>query len=387
MTGTTSLGGCEVELQGESQYDGAGNVVIGVGDVDGDGLDDLLVGASGQDSGGTSAGAAYIVPGPVIGTVELKNALVRITGETEMAGFPDAGISGLGDANDDGVNDLLLPSYGVDFGGDAAGAAYLLLGPISAETTLADSAARLIGEEADDYAGIDSCWAGDTDGDGTDDLVVAAYGNDEGGTSAGAVYLVLGTRRGDVDLGAADAKWIGEYENDHAGRGVAGPGDVNDDGYADVLIGAPYESSTTTNGGTAYLVQGPFTGATSLGGASVSFHGNVAGGIAGHAVAGPGDVDGDGHPDLLIGAYYDSDAAIGAGAAYLHHGPFAGAIDLDSADAKLLGEKENDLAGHPVAGAGDVDGDGKADLLIGAYSDDTSGDQAGAVYLVLGRGL
>ena len=106
---------------------------------------------------------------------------------------------------------------------------------------------------------------------------------------------------------------------------------------------------------------------------------------AGASVSGAGDVDGDGFDDLLVSASNEDSGGPGAGAAYLVLGPITGDLDLSEADAKLLGEIDNDNAGYAVSGAGDVDGDGLDDLLIGTPENDAGGTQAGAAYLWLGR--
>src|SRR5678815_1044130 len=117
--------------------------------------------------------------------------------------------------------------------------------------------------------------------------------------------------------------------------------------------------------------------------------GEEAGDLAGW-VAGPGDVNGDGHDDVLVGARGnaeggDSEVYGAAGAAYLVLGPVTGTLDLSMADAKLVGEEPGDDAGHCVSGAGDVDGDGHDDLLIGApLHDERGGSETGAAYLLLG---
>jgi hypothetical protein len=100
------------------------------------------------------------------------------------------------------------------------------------------------------------------------------------------------------------------------------------------------------------------------------------------SVSGAGDVDGDGNDDIIIGASDESTGGSSAGAAYLLLGPVSGSIDLSAADATLIGENSGDEAGHSVSGAGDVDGDGNDDIIIGAYGEDSGGSEAGAAYLL-----
>ena len=159
---------------------------------------------------------------------------------------------------------------------------------------------------------------------------------------------------------------------------------MNGDGWDDLLVGARGEDSST---GAVYLVLGPVSGTVDLGAADAKLTGEAEFDYAGGSVSGAGDVNGDGWDDLLVGAPYEDSGGSGAGAAYLVLGPVSGTVDLAAANAKLTGEAGSDWAGYSVSGAGDVNGDGSDDLLVGAYGEDTGGSDAGAAYLVLGANL
>ena len=247
------------------------------------------------------------------------------------------------------------------------GLVYLILGDSApGDEDLGSADAQYTGEEIDDAAGTSVTGAGDVDGDGYADLLVGAPGV---ATKTGAAYLVLGgSAPGDLDLGSADAQYTGEEIGDYAGNSVAGAGDVDGDGSPDLLIGAYINDDGGSGAGAAYLVLGDSApGDLDLGSADAQYTGEQAGDGAGSSVAGAGDVDGDGYADLLMGARYNHDGGDYAGAAYLVLGGSApGDLDLGSADAQYTGEL-GDYAGTSVAGAGDIDGDDHADLLIGAY--------------------
>ncbi len=382
VMGTLDLSLADAKLVGEGASSFAGVAASGAGDVDGDGHDDVLVGANTDSEGGSSAGAAYLVRGPIAGTLDLSLADAKLVGEEDN---DNAGysVSGAGDVNDDGRADVLVDAAFQSAGAPYAGAAYLVLGPVSGTFDLSLADAKLLGEGTRDYVGKVSD-AGDVDADGHDDLLVGASQNSDRGRNSGAAYLVLGPVTGTRDLSVADAKLVGEATNDIAGNSISGAGDVDGDGHDDVLVGANRNDEGGTQAGAAYLVRGPVTGTLDLAFADAKLVGENATDGLGISVSGAGDVDGDGHDDLLIGAFMnDGDA----GAAYLVLGPVTGNVDMALADTKLAGEEAGDQAGFNVAGSGDVDGDGLDDLLIGAILDDEGGASAGAAYLIYGAGL
>jgi hypothetical protein len=228
--------------------------------------------------------------------------------------------------NNDGYDDILI---GANYASSYAGKTYLIFGnktdQISMDISLSDANASFIGESGQDYSGISVAGAGDVNNDGYDDILIGAYGNDDGGTNAGKTHLIFGNKTDqismDISLSDADASFIGEASSDYSGRSVAGAGDVNGDGYEDILIGAYGNDDGGTTAGKTYLIFGneinQISMDISLSDTDASFIGEASSDYSGWSVAGAGDVNNDGHDDILIGAY---NASSEAGKTYLMFG-------------------------------------------------------------------
>jgi len=384
--------------------DWAGHSVAGAGDVDGDGLSDFLVSGYGSDDDGEDRGRLYLVRAAdlVPGTASLSQAAYIFSGEADGDRMGHS-VHIAGDVDGDGIPEVISGAYGSDAGGFNAGKGYLWLG-----SSLGDAPNRLLASEADfgfvgeeplDQAGYIVSPMGDVDGDGLGDFAIAALDSEEGGTGrgpsgergSGKVYLQLAA---DLPAGGgiqscADIQraWVGEAGGDAVGYGTNAAGDVDGDGLDDLLFGAYGNDEGGTDAGKAYVVLAASIGGEGARSLSTADHQLVGTGheLAGQSTASVGDLDDDGRSDLLISARNDLFLFEKAGGAYLLlSGTLrgAGTLALVEADHHFQGEEGLDQAGYTVAGVGDVDGDGRGDLLIGAWQSDRL-DQPGRAYLLL----
>jgi len=383
---------------GDTSYEYSGWAVSDDGDLNGDGYDDIVIGAPLNSRSHSNAGQIYLFFGRPTGfrmDLDCANADASFVGE-ETGDWAGSALDIAGDVNGDGYDDLVIGArYNSDAHSYNSGQVYLVLGKSSGWTSGADlsaASASFLGEEAYDEAGYSVSGAGDVNNDGYDDFVIGARYSDDFTTNAGQAYLILGKSSGwsmNTDLSSASASFRGEGMWDEAGYSVSGAGDVNRDGYDDFLVGAPWNGEAHGIAGQVYLILGRASGwgmDVSLGLSSATFWGENGGDAAGYSVGGVGDIDADGYDDILIGAPYNDDAHASAGQAYLILGrpSLPATTDLSAADGSFLGEVASDNAGQNVAGAGDVNGDGYDDFLIGAPFNDDAHSNAGQVYLVLG---
>ena len=398
-----SLGSGGFAIFGAAAYDRSGISVSGVGDVNGDGLADLVVGADrAAPNGNFQAGASYVVFGKSDGSAVDLSALgsggfvINGAAAGHRSGFR---VSGAGDVNGDGLADLIVGASAARPNGTDSGSSYVVFGKSDADAvalgSLGSGGFAINGAAAGDQSGISVSGAGDVNGDGLDDVIVGARGADPNGLNySGASYVVFG-KAGNAAvnlaaLGSGGFAIHGAAASDQSGYSVSGAGDVNGDGLADVVIGAFAADPAGNVSGASYVVFGKANTVAvdlaSLGSGGFVVNGAAAEDRSGDVVAGAGDVNGDGLADVMVGAYRAAPNGVLSGASYLVFGKAnetpVNLAALGSGGFIVNGAAERDYSGASVSGAGDVNGDGLADLIVGAYRADPTAENSGASYVV-----
>ena len=414
------------------------NDVMGYGmeaaDYNGDGVIDLAVGADAVSSGDGYVGAVHVVLGPLSGTYDLSKSSssdIIWEGEDYWDFTGSRGKTAAGDANGDGYADLAAASGNHGDGGRV----YLVLGPVSADGLFADADALIDGDSGDNFGR--NCEIGDVTADGIADLVIAASGSSElyvyDGTVTGALgptdaTAVIAGQDGDqvfgdwLDLrgdlngdGVADlsttAGWAGDgwavvwsgplldgqtiddadmvvkSTNSSWGFGynaISSGGDLNNDGYDDLVVGAYYYPGDGSGG--AFVYFGPPSGELAVTDHDIFIEAEASGDYFGYSTTIVGDTNGDGNAELSVGSFYNDAGGEYAGATYMFYGPLTtGTRSAATADARFVGTLWG-WAGMTAPGE-DFNGDGLEDILVGSAGATVNKSRVGEVYLFLGGGI
>jgi len=268
-----------------------------------------VLGASAEGDAGSAYGVVYVSLPLTGGARDLSSKAETILKGSASARLGTAAIS-LGDTDFDGLDDLALGAAGA---GDGAGVVYVVPGGTEGAHEVAEVAHAFEGESADDQAGTAVAAPGDVTGDGHADLLVAASRASGDGLRSGVVYLVAGPFEGGGKLVDAAARIEGEAAQDGLGTSLGGLGDIDDDGTADLVIGA----TSASDGGVAYVFLGPLSGTVAASCATRRLVAESTGDKVGAAVLGDVDSNGDGTSDLFIGATVADGQDPSAGAVYL----------------------------------------------------------------------
>lgn len=328
------------QFNGAAANDHFGSSVSGAGDINGDGFADFIIGAPDAFPGGLAdSGAAYIYSG-------VNGALLYQLSGQNMGDRFGYSVSGAGDVNGDGFTDVIVGAIGAGSGvNTSAGAAFVYSGATGAQLF------QWNGTSGGMAFGDSVSGGGDLNGDGFSDVIVGAWGANPGGLGmAGSAFAYSGAD------GSLLHRWNGANEGDFFGRSVSDAGDVNADGYTDVIIGTHGTNPNgLVNAGSAYV----YSGVT--GSLLYQWDGTAFWQAFGLSVAAAGDINNDGHSDLIVGApSMDSPTQAFAGSAVIYSGADGSVLE------QMFGEASGSFFGASVSSAADINRDGNIDVIVGA---------------------
>ncbi len=375
-----------------------------IGDLNDDGVNDLVVGASFDDDGGTNRGAVYILFLNADGTVKTEQKISDTVGgfsapldDIDSFGF---GVAGLGDLDGDNVEDVAV---GVPFAGFLnVGEIYILFlnadGTVKSEQRISNGDGGFGGNiMADSFFGASISVLGDINDDGVRDIAVGSYASDEGGTDQGSVWILFldsdGTVKDEQKISETSGGFMGDLDfEDRFGRSVAGLGDLDGDGIQDLAVGTVTDDDGGTNRGAVYILflnaDGTVRAQQKISDTEGGFEGDLGDeSNFGNALALLADRNGDGIQDLAVGASRDDADGFDRGAAFLLLLNADGTVKAEQKISDSRGGfdgslDDGDRFGVGVTNLDDLNGDGVQDLAVGAHRDDDGGTDRGAVYIL-----
>jgi hypothetical protein len=398
------------ELTGGDNF---GTSIVNIGDLNGDGVDDMAVGAGNDDEGGANRGAVHIMymntDGSVSSTVEINDSTTNGP-ELEDNDWFGYSIANIGDLDGNGYDDLAVGAYGDDDSGGARGAVHILFmdenpgnGLAKATEEINDSTTNGPELANSDFFGRSVANIGDLDGNGVNDLAVGAYGDNNSGSDRGVVHILFM----DEDPGNGLAKATEEINNsttngpeldttDWFGMSVANIGDLDGNGINDLAVGAMKDDDGETDRGAVHILFMDEDPGNGLAKATVEINNSTTNGpeledgdFFGRSVANMGDLDGDGVNDLAVGADRGNDSGANRGEVHVFFmnagGTVKSTVEINDSTTNGPSMRNQDFFGISVANIGDLDGNGINDLAVGANGDDGGegiGNNSGAVHIL-----
>lgn len=397
-------------LEGDFQtvlasYEEFGYSLTSVGDLNGDGITDICVGAIKDDDGGFDKGAVYILFLNSNGTVKdqqkISNLEGGFNGTLDDEDYFGRSLASLGDLNGDGVTDICVGAHKDDDGGTDRGAVWILFlkddGTVKSYQKISDLEGNFSGQLDDvDLFGASVANIGDLNEDGITDIAVGANLDDDGGNGYGAVWILFMETNGKVKSHQKISKTEGNFsglltDGDNFGVSVCGIGDLNQDEHEDIAVGS-YDNISGYAEGAVWILFLDQTGQVSSSQKIAEYQGGFTGTIEGQdyfgiSLSNLGDINGDSLSDIAAGALFDDDGGLDQGACWLLYLSETGKVKtyqkISSTEGNFLGMlHDEDYFGRSVTAVGDLNADGSPDLCIGASSDDDLNPSSGALWTV-----
>jgi len=385
--------------------DGFGGTVAGIGDIDNDGVEDIAVGANGDDTGGAGSnrGAVYIMLLNNDGTVKATSKIASGTANFVTLANNDrfgSSVAGIGDIDNDGVEDIAVGAFFDDTGNTNRGAVYIILlnnnGTVKATSKIASGTANFVTLVDLDNFGRSVAGIGDIDNDGVEDIAAGALLDDTGGANRGAVYIIRlnndGTVKATSKIASGTTNFVTLVDVDQFGRSVDGIGDIDNDGVEDIAAGAIGDDTggANSNRGAVYIIRlnsdSTVKATSKIASGTDNFVTLTNDDNFGVSVAGIGDINNDGVEDIAAGAYLDDTGNTDRGAVYIirlnSDSTVKATSKIASGTANFVTLVDSDRFGASVAGIGDIDNDGVEDIAAGADLDDTGDTNRGAAYII-----
>ncbi len=386
-----------------NDYDYFGRSIANIGDLNGDDVLDIAVGAYYDDAGGFNKGAIHVMLMNSNGTV---SSTIEINDLTEKGPVLDnndnfgRSIANIGDLNGDGVLDIAVGAYYDDADGFNKGAIHVMLmnsnGTVSSTIEINDLTEHGPELISLDYFGYSIANIGDLNKDGTLDIAVGAPGDDAGGDYRGAIHVMLmnsnGTVSRTIEINDGTANGPELINDDYFGRSIANIGDLNKDGTLDIAVGAPGDDAGGSNRGAIHVMLMNSDGTVSR---TIEINNNTANGpelnndnnLFGSSIANIGDLNGNGVDDIVVGAFNDNTGGSNRGAIHVmlmnSNGTVSRTIEINDDTANGPELNDYDGFGYSIANIGDLNGDGVDDIAVGASGDDAGGDSRGAIHVML----
>jgi len=387
--------------------------IASLGDLDKDGVSDIVVGAIGDDDGDCSdKGALWVMFLNTDGTVKSHQKISATQGN--FTGILDGGdffgwgsVTPLGDLDGDSVIDIAVGAIGDDDGGINRGALWIIFlntdGTVKSHQKISATQGNFTGIlDNSDWFGHSVTSLGDLDGDGITDIAVGARFDDDGGVvGMGAVWVIFlnadGTVKSHQKISATQGNFTGVLDgSDYFGWSVASLGDLDKDGVTDIAVGATFDDDGNNNTGAVWILFLNTDGTVKSHQKISAIQGNFTGtldsyDLFGTSITPVGDLDIDGVTDIAVGAYQDDDGGFNRGAVWILFLNTDGTVKshqkISATQGNFTGILDNyDGFGTSVTSIGDLDGNGITDIAVGAYQDDDGGDSRGAVWVLFLEG-